>query len=292
GNIVETVAVDQGGGDIDSGSQIVLKPVKITQPRESLSLELTAAAYAVVDRNTGEVLLSKDIDEQRSIASLTKLMTAIVFVENNPGWDTQVTIENAHRTDGSDMKVSVGDTFTTQQLFYVMLSASKNDAANALVSSTGISRQRFVELMNEKANALGLSSTHFVDPTGLHSGNVSSGRDIAILIAHALEIPEIQKATTTRFYTVFSQTQQQDIVSVNTNLVLLDSYLNTPGGYRMTASKTGYIAESGYCLVSSVIDPSGNEVIAVVLGADSRDARHHEVKALATWAFDNFIWKP
>lgn len=277
------------GGDLD-GTSSVQAPYKIHGERESIDVIVSAQSALVVDTATGRVLYAKNQNEQRSLASITKLMTALVFLENNPGWGTTAPVKEEYKKDGGAISSPAEDVFTAQELFDLMLIGSKNDAARTLVDTTGLSHAEFVKKMNLKAQQLGLSSTVFVDPTGLYSENVSSAADIAKLLSAALEHEEVRQATTTRFYFGHSNIANDDFVEANTNLQLLDSFLNINGN-QLIGGKTGFITEAGYCLTSSFKNTAGHEVIAVVLGSQDVDARHQEVKSLVSWVFDNFEWR-
>ncbi len=285
--VAQNMGGDTGVGDIllNTKKNPERVPHKIKGLPESLGISITAHSAIVVDEDSGTILFSKNPDEKRPIASLSKLMTAMVFLENNPGWNVSVEVQQKHRTVGSNMKVPNGTQLTTKQLFDLMLIGSKNDAALALVEATSLSQYAFVRKMNEKSIALGLDTTFFVEPTGLNENNVSSATDIAKMLHFALEYPEIQKSTSTNFY--FGP----DFIEANTNLDLLESYLNDKVSYTIVGGKTGFITESGYCLTSMFQNSEDNTIIAVALGSDDITARHHEVKAMATWTYDNYDWR-
>jgi D-alanyl-D-alanine carboxypeptidase len=128
---------------------------------------LTVKSALVLEKRTGNVVFEKSAGEVRPIASLTKLMTALVFLEYNPGWDKIVTLEKTDFVGGATLWLKKGDKVRVKDLFYAMLAGSKNNAAEALVRSTGLKREKFIELMNEKAQNWSLSNTIFYDTTGL-----------------------------------------------------------------------------------------------------------------------------
>ncbi len=267
------------------------KPQKIDTIQKSLGLKSRAKAAIVVDQRSGSVLFEKNAEDQRSLASLSKLMSTLVFLEHNPGWNVVVEMREQYKREGSNTKIQLGDTVTVRDLFNLMLIASRNDAVMALVSATGMSQYKFVQLMNEKAEALGLRQTVFVEPTGLNPLNRSSARDIAIMLHEVLKTQEARQATTTLTYFFRTKKLGQSFAEVNTNTDLLGSYLQNPPRYEIIGGKTGYIEDSGYCLASAVKNREGGEILAVVLGAETRLESSQELKSLIAWTFANYAWR-
>ncbi|MBU0706797.1 serine hydrolase, partial [Patescibacteria group bacterium] len=202
---------------------------------------ITSEAAIVVDKETGEVLYEKNSDTVRSIASLTKLMTALVFLDNNPGWETVVELQSDDMTYGAKLYASVGETLTTQDLFNTMMIGSANNAARALARSTGLSEEEFVAQMNQKAISLGMADTTFTDPTGLDVTNQSTAQDLIKLTNKALSNFLISQTSTSVAYN-FSMINTGRYHHIkNTNLLVQESDLYLLGG------KTGYLDEAGYC---------------------------------------------
>jgi D-alanyl-D-alanine carboxypeptidase len=170
-----------------------------------------------------------------------------------------------------------------KDLFNAMLVASSNNSAVALARSTGFSQEEFASLMNNKALELGMNDSSFVEPTGLDPQNVSTAADIIKLAEAALDRPEITDATSQSEYTFSVLNTDRTYTLENTDR-LLNSYLDIKSG------KTGYLDEAGYCLVSNVRGSGGQEVLVAVLGSESEESRFQEVKALAQWSYDNYIW--
>lgn len=255
-------------------------PFKIDN--NSLGVKLTATSAAVLDRDSGIVLWQKNAEEVRSIASISKLMTAIIFLENRPSWNDLVTMEEKDETNGNKPNIFRGETVRVSDLFYVALVASDNNAAKALVRSTGMSEAEFVAKMNKKAQELGLVNTVFSDPTGLTSENKSTALEVLRLAQEAFSYEDISDVTSTSRYTLRTQGGRIDIV-YSTNW-LLNSYLDVEAG------KTGYIGASGYCLVTQVVGDEGQRIITVVLNSETNDHRFYDSKVLSSWILDNFIW--
>lgn len=267
-----------------------LLPVKKTYPRESFLVEVSAPAYIVFDPESGVVLAEKNSKEKRSIASLTKIMTAMVFLKHNPGWSQTAAITEEYQKYGSIMKAKPGAVFTLRELFTSMMTASVNDATQTLAAATGLSRADFVSEMNARARELGLSDTSYTDPTGLYPENQSTVRDIGKLLHLALSEAEIRTASSTRFVFLNDSTDQHAFIETHTNLPLIDSFLNDQANYKIIGSKTGFIDESGYCLAMEVEDKEGHRLVGVIFGSADRDARNDDMKRLITWAYENYAW--
>jgi D-alanyl-D-alanine endopeptidase (penicillin-binding protein 7) len=260
------------------GQQVL--PHKINS--DSLGVKITASASAVLDKDSGAILWQHNADEVRSLASITKLMTALVFLENNPGWQQVMTMEKRDEVNGGVARLERGEQVKVRDLFYTALIASDNNAAHALVRSTGLSTNKFIDLMNTKAEDLNLGHTHFVDVTGLSDHNKSTALEILSLAKTALSQEDIQAVTSKNVYNFQAVSgKQHRIFSTNK---LLDSYLD------VVAGKTGFITAAGYCLVSEIKSTSGQNIIGVVLGSATHDDRFQDLKILSSWILDNFSW--
>lgn len=252
---------------------------------EVLDVEITAKSAIAVDGQTGKILYKKNIHEIRPIASITKLMTALVFLDHNPGWQKEFYTIPSDRRNGGIIHLNTGEILTIRNLFLTALIASDNDATIALARSTGLSEAEFVAKMNSKAKEFDLINTNFADPTGLNQANQSTVEDIVKLVDIALQNQEIQKSTSTSRYEFEVQGTEKfrKVVLVNTDW-LTNSYLDVLGG------KTGYIEKSGYCLAVKIKDANNQDIIIVVLGSDSNFDRFQDVKAISDWVFNNYQW--
>lgn len=260
---------------------------KMVDGRESLGIEISGRSGIVVDVHTGTVLYSKEGHLQRPIASITKLMTALVFLDHNPGWEKEMVMLPADERVGAAAKIYRGEAVTVSDLFYASLVSSDNNATIALMRSTGLSESEFVRLMNEKSTEIGLKNTVFVEPTGLDQRNVSTALDISYLLYHSLQDPFIADATTRSVYS-FDILNNEKTRNVYATDRLLDSYLNS--SYTIKGGKTGFTYDAGSCLGIQIEDKDGNELIVVVLGSNNNQTRFTEVKALTEWTYDNFTW--
>ncbi len=250
---------------------------------QNLGIKTTAKSFIIIDAKTKKTLLAKDSEKRLPIASLTKLMTALTFLDANPNWEQMITMIKTDERIGSRIRVSDGDIIKLKDVFFSALIGSANNAIMALVRSTGLGEQAFVARMNEKAKSLGLEDTNFVEPTGLDQNNLSSARDLARLLSEALENNQIREALDDEEYR-FETVNDQVWHTVKNTDKLLKSYLDVIGG------KTGFTDEAGYNLALETKGTRGQTIVLVILGSRSSQDRFEEAKGLATWAFENYQW--
>ncbi len=269
-------------------------PVALTADRSPKKIEpnsigvITSARSAiVVDRSTGVVLYEKNSIEPRSIGSITKLMTAFVFLKGNPNLYTAAALEGEDVRTGGMQHISVGDMVTVRDLLQSSLVGSDNSATAALVRLSGMSEGDFVARMNEVAAEIGMTSTTFLDPTGLSSDNRSVAPDVVRLIDETLKVDAIREATQLQV-TTFTGTSGRVYAVSNTD-ELLGTYLNQ-APYKIVGGKTGFLPEAGYCLGSLISENNGHEIMVVVLGSETKEGRFQDVKALAAWTYKVFDW--
>jgi D-alanyl-D-alanine carboxypeptidase len=270
--------------DLNNGQEPQTAPKRIYT--EVLDVKITAQSALAVDAHSGKVLYKKNPQEIRSIASITKLMTALVFLDNNPGWQKKFHTIASDRRNGGIIHLNTGEVLTIRNLFFTALIASDNDATVALARSTGLSEKDFIKAMNKKASSLGLNNTIFIEPSGLHDGNKSTAEDIAKLVQVAISDQFIKEATSTNRYEFEVQAKEEakrKVSLVNTDW-LTNSYLHVLGG------KTGYIEKSGYCLAVKLKNETDQKIIVVVLGSASNFDRFQDVKAISDWVFTNYQW--
>jgi D-alanyl-D-alanine endopeptidase (penicillin-binding protein 7) len=240
--------------------------------------DVRAAAAIIYDPETNEILWEENAQTQRSIASITKVMTATVFLENDPDLSQPVTIARSDVFQASTTHLRANDKVTTDDLLHLLLIASDNAAARALARVSPEGSDGFIRRMNEKASELGLETTHYADPSGLLSDNVSSAYDMARLIAHASQDERISSIMRTSEYTVYSG-GKRPITFRSTN------HLLRGGDVEVRAGKTGFISKAGYCLATVLRLPqSSHDVAVVVFGARSNAGRFMESRNLFNWA--------
>jgi D-alanyl-D-alanine endopeptidase (penicillin-binding protein 7) len=240
--------------------------------------DVRAAAAIIYNPETNQVLWEENSQTPRSIASITKVMTAAVFLENNPDFASPVTIERGDVFQASTTHLRANDRVTVDDLMHLLLIASDNAAARALARISPYGSDGFVRRMNEKAAELGLQNTAYADPSGLFSENVSSAYDMARLITLASSDERIATIMRTPEYTV--HTQRRAITFRSTNHLLGRENVDVRAG------KTGFIGKAGYCLATLLRLPQGQggqQVAVVVLGARSNAGRFMETQNLFNW---------
>ncbi len=205
--------------------------------------DIQASSVAIIDQRTGAILYEKNADAVVPIASITKLMTAMVVLDAEPNLDEIITInhEDLDTLKGTTSRLAIGTRLTREEMLRLALMSSENRAAAALSRYYPGGRPAFVAAMNAKARELGLYDTRFADATGLNPANVSSARDLIGLVAAAHSYPLIRELSTADEYQVTVNGRPQ--VFRNTNALVRS------GDWQIGLSKTGYISEAGRCLV-------------------------------------------
>jgi D-alanyl-D-alanine endopeptidase (penicillin-binding protein 7) len=255
--------------------QAAMTPRFKTDSTGELVPDIRAAAAIILDPTTGAVLWQENAQEKRSIASITKVMTAVVFLEDQPDLSQVVTVERGDTYAASTTYLRANERITLDNLLHLTLIASDNAAARALARLSHGGTASFVDRMNAKAKELGLESTSFTDPSGLKPENVSSAYDLSRLITYASSDARIAPIMRTAEYTV--ATNRRTINIHNTNRLVID------GDVTVMAGKTGFISKAGHCLATLLQMPTGNQVAVVVLGANSNPGRFWETRHLFNW---------
>ncbi|HKH74902.1 MAG TPA: serine hydrolase [Vicinamibacterales bacterium] len=238
--------------------------------------DVRAAASIAFNPKTGEVLWQENAQDKRPIASITKVMTAVVFLEDDPDLTQEVTVERSDVYAASTTYLRANDRLTLSNVLHLTLIASDNAAARVLARVSHGGTASFVERMNEKAVELGLENTSFADPSGLNAANLSSAYDLSRLISLATSDERIAPIMRTQQYTV--NTTRRAISIHSTNRLLTDSGVEVVGG------KTGFISKAGYCLATLLHIPQSDQTVAfVVLGAKSNTGRFWETRHLFNW---------
>lgn len=297
-----SVVQTQGGGVVE---EAIIQPKDVTTPfieKESApdflpvrnwdvsDLDIGALAAIIYNPKSNKILYQKNIYESLPIASLTKLMTAVVVIETINLEDVVMVSKQAVMTEGEAGNLAVGEELTVKNLLYALLVESSNDAATALEEyfNTNLSSNTLVDAMNERALRMGLSETIFNNPSGLDENgipsNFSSGIDIAVLVKYILEaksiIPEI---VSTHIIDIHSVDGRHSHHLVNSNK-LLGVLPEIVGG------KTGYTQKAGESLIVIFKPPSGNEndlLIGIVL--NSKD-RLGDTRTLLDWTKKAYMW--
>jgi D-alanyl-D-alanine carboxypeptidase (penicillin-binding protein 5/6) len=244
--------------------------------------DITATAAILIDSETGTVIFSKQPDERLPMASTTKIMTSILVLESLDLDQKVVVPKSATGTAGSLAGLMWGEVLTVEQLMYAMLIPSGNDAALTLAMETSGSVQAFVNRMNEKAEEMGLTNTHFANPNGLHlEDHYSSARDLATMAQYAMRDPTFRRVVDTPEYELPYPGVNQGVRKFKNSNALLKEYPWVNG------VKTGSTPYAGYCMVASG-SRDGVSLIAVLLGDADDDTRWKETKALLNYGMSQF----
>lgn len=237
--------------------------------------DIRAEAAIIYNPDTGEILWEENAQNQRSIASITKVMTTLVFLEDNPDLNRSVTIDRNDVRGASVTYLRANEQVTLDDVLHLTLIASDNAAARTLARYSSRGSDGFVLRMNEKAAELGLQSTEYHDPSGLDANNVSSAYDMARLIAYAGTDHRLVGIMRAAEFEV--RTNRRTVTIHNTNKLV-------GGDLDVRASKTGFIGKAGYCLATLLQLPDLNQQVAVVvLGARSNAGRFWETRHLFNW---------
>lgn len=235
-------------------------------------LSLISDKYILYNMNDDRIILEKDSHEKSYIASLTKMMTVLVSVENIGNYDKKITLTNSMFSDiewdVSTAGFEVGETVTYNDLLYGAMLPSGADAVNSLAISISGSLSKFVKLMNSKAEELGLKDTHFANVTGLFDkDNYSTAYDVAQLLKYALKNEKFKELFNARKYTSTNN------IKMTSTLISYNNSLNENISY-ITGSKTGYIPEGGYSLASTATISSVNYLLITLNASDGSSAPH------------------
>jgi D-alanyl-D-alanine endopeptidase (penicillin-binding protein 7) len=274
-----------------------IKPVKLSAARgashlvkrvsvdDARGLGLQSSAVLVQDQTTGAVLYQKNANAVLPIASITKLMTAMVALDVRPGLDEMLSIDEADvdMLKGTRSRLHVGVHLSREEMLRLALMSSENRAASALSRHYPGGRPAFVAAMNRKAESLGLVDTHFKDPTGLTAENVSSPRDLAKMVDAAHQYPLIREFSTTPGgeFEVAGRSLQFN----NTNALVKNP------AWEIGLSKTGYISEAGKCLVMQAWF-NNKPVIIVLLDSLGKMTRIGDANRIKRWVESSLPARP
>jgi len=258
---------DQQGNESETASSVEVPPRRPV-------VGVRARSAIVFDADSGEVLWERDAREPRPIASITKVMTVMLFLDHEKDLSSDVVISAVDVRRASTTYLRRGERVCLRDLVHLALMASDNVAARALARVSKWGTKRFISRMNARAAELGLQGTRFTDPSGLHEGNVSSAFDVSRLIVEASQRARVGEIMRKRSYRISTSRGDRNIRNTNR---LLDSSLEVMAG------KTGYIDEAGYCLATLVRFSGDQKIAVVVLGAGSSSRRFTETRRLVDW---------
>ena len=240
---------------------------------------LNVKSAIVINYENGQVIYAKNPDLARPVASISKLVTAMVVLDKVKDLTRteKITREDAYRSSRS--RLSVGFEMTLYDLMHAGLMNSDNRAARALARATSGSIEAFAVEMNAKVKQLGLENTVFHEPTGLDSRNVSTAAEVAKILLYAYDYKLIREITSKKRYRVKIQNRKNTYRQMaNTNLLIHSKY-------KVLSGKTGYIRAADYCLCTLIKNWEGKTLTVVILGAPGDRTRFREARKLAGWGF-------
>ena len=271
--------LDTSNETMDITKEITQNNLQEVSAKSVNELQINSRSYVILDRKTNQILLSKNENEKRKMASTTKIMTAILIIENGNLQDTITVSKKAAGTGGSRLGLKTNDTITVENLLYGLLLCSGNDAAVCLAEYLSGSVTDFANLMNQKASELHLTQTHFVTPHGLDSDeHYTTSYELALLANYALNNNKFKEIVGTKNYTVTINGYPKTLS--NTNELLG----NLNGVYGV---KTGFTNGANRCLVTAC-QRNGMDIICVVLGADTKKFRTQDSIKLIEYTFQNY----
>lgn len=241
-------------------------------------LTVKSTKAIIYDAETGDIIYQKKANEKSSIASLTKLMTAMVLIDSNLDLDKKVTITKSDfdKIKGTTSRLWLGSELSRKELLSIALIASDNRAASAISNSYPGGKKAFVQAMNVKAKQLGMDDTSFADPTGLDKNNISTAIDLVKMTQAAQQYPLIRELSTSSYYEAHIKNKKIKLNYNNTNLLVRQ------GLWDIDISKTGYIREAGKCLImqTTVMD---KPIIMVFLKSYGKYTRTADAKRVRKW---------
>lgn len=234
-----------------------------------------APSALIMDRDSGRILWSKDADAKRFPASTTKILTALLLLENTKPNELIQAPFDIEKTTGSSLHLKPFETLSAHDMLYALMMRSANDGCEAVARHISGTSERFAELMTKRAAEIGCTNSHFANPHGLHDENhFTTAHDLALIAREAMKRPEFQAAVGTKSYTVVRSLNQEDRLIKNHNKLLdLDS--------TVTGIKTGWTNPAGRCFVGS-IERRGMSLITVVMKSSDWVA---DTTRLNEWAF-------
>jgi serine-type D-Ala-D-Ala endopeptidase (penicillin-binding protein 7) len=263
---------------MQASAKVIRTPTKAARDPAKLvrDLKLKSSSVLIMDASDSSVLYSRHSDVPMPIASITKLMTALVVLDADQPLDEPIQITEADRDfpKGGVSRLTVGTTLTRGDLMHLALMSSENRAAHALGNNYPGGMPAMVAAMNAKAAELGMASSHFVDPTGLSSQNVASPEDLTKLVIAASHNPSIREYSTDSHYAV--KVRRHMVEFRNTDNLVANPTWN------IIVQKTGYIAEAGKCLVMAAVI-EGRSVVIVLLDSLGKYTRVADAKRIKTW---------
>ena len=246
-------------------------------------VDIGERAYLVVDLDSQRVLAKRAINQRKPIASLTKIMTAMIVLENMDLEEIIAVPKEVIKVTGSKLYLSPDTKITVRELLKGMLVKSANDCAFTL--EKGYDREatkgKFVKLMNQKARTLGMTKTKFVEATGLSEKNISTPRDLSLLTSYALRKDLFRQIIKIYSTNIKTKSGYQFPVTSTNQMLRTDQDI--------FGIKTGYLEEAGQCFIGGS-EQYGHQLITILLGSNSHNSRFLETRSLLNWAYSSYRW--
>ncbi|PIT12333.1 D-alanyl-D-alanine endopeptidase [Snodgrassella alvi] len=275
----------QMGGQTDTLSSFITNhPDANLETRAQITGPLLSSQSALIMNNqTGEILYQKNINQVRSIASISKLVSAMVVLDANQNMNEPITITEAEidRLKNSTSRLSVGTVMTRRELLHIGLMSSENRAIHALARTYPGGMPAFVEAMNRKVAELGMTNARFYEPTGLDPRNQATARDLALLVRGASQYPLIRQYSTDNSGAVYTSNGRIEQYR-NSNALVRE------GAWPIALQKTGYIREAGRSMVL-LTSVQNQPVTIVLLNSPSSTTRVSDARALRSWAMQQSL---
>ena len=260
---------------LGSSMTFAAQPVSY-HPGEINTLQLSSSSIAIVDERTGQMVFEKNARQKLPIASITKLMTAMVVLDSGQSLDAMMTIgeDEVDRLKNTTSRLAVGATLTRREMLLLALMSSENRAAAVLARYYPGGKNAFIAQMNRKARSIGMQQASFYDATGLDVRNSATALDLVRMVKAANQYPLIRQFSTTSEYSV--QPTGRQLQYRNSNPLVRE------GEWGIDLSKTGYIKEAGRCLVMEA-SVGSQRLIFVLLAANGSAARVNDARAIKSW---------
>jgi len=264
----------------------------ISESGAGTDVEISLKSGIIMREDSEEIIWEKNSTSTMPLASLTKMVAIKVFLDTKPTLSTVVSYsikdeeynyEHVNKWESASLNIDDGETLTIEDLIYVSLAGSANNTVETLVRASGLTRDDFINKMNSSVIEWGANTTHFIEPSGLAPENMSSSLDYAIITKEVLKNPIIEKACKTDEYKFYTVNTNKFHRIRNTNKIINTNKFN------ITGSKTGYLDEAGYCLMTRVKSGNGQNFIVVTLGADTRGQSFSETSRLIQYGLRKII---
>jgi len=263
-------------------------PAKVKNFKDLKASQIRSYSAAVIDADSGELLFGKRENEKRAVASITKIASAYVYLNQNPNLNKKVKMESGDEVPGGRLRLPVGTTMRAKDFLYASLVGSANNSATALPRLTGLGKSKFVDEMNDLADTAGASGAKFVDACGISPDNRASAKDLALVGREVYGNSYLCKVSATKSYSFNINGGKGNKRIVHTSPIV--SKKNS--AFKVLAAKTGYLDEAKNNLLVKLQNKKNGraKIMVVLMGASTRNATTQDATKLAKWAFANYKW--